>query len=126
MKRLCLGVLCGFVACASGAGTIPDNQAVSAIVGESSNQNFSVMLAVACAIRNRGTLQGVYGLTNLVVKRAPHKVRERATRAWLASAGRDVTGGCKYFGCPADKDYFLHVLHFHPVKTVGLITFYKP
>jgi hypothetical protein len=58
MKRLCLGILRGFMTCAANGGpnTVSGPDAVSAIVRESSNQNFSVMLAVACAIRNRGTL----------------------------------------------------------------------
>ena len=41
------------------AETIPTNDAVRAIIGEAGNQGYLGMLAVACGIRNRGTLKGV-------------------------------------------------------------------
>ena len=41
---------------------IPDAQAVRAIVGEAAGESFEGKLAIACAIRNRGNLHGVYGL----------------------------------------------------------------
>ena len=36
--------------------------AIRAIVGEAANQGSQGMLAIACAIRNRGHLKGAYGL----------------------------------------------------------------
>ena len=56
-------------------------------------------VAVACAIRNRGTLQGVYGVNNPVVQKATTRVRAKALRAWQASARKDIVKGCRYFGC---------------------------
>ena len=89
------------------------------------------MLAVASALRHRATLQGVYGVKNPVNTHANAALRARAQHAWLQSAQRnggqaDPSLGCKFFGCPADAHYFLHILHFRPVKTIGQITFYKP
>ena len=64
------------------------------------------MLAVAGAIRNRGTLSGVYGLRNPAVTKQPAWVWTRARHAWAASATNDITGGAthwenvKAFGLP--------------------------
>lgn len=119
----CLAVACTLSVKAAG---VPGPDAVTAIIGEAGNQSDRAMLAVACALRNRGSLQGVYGVRNPVVKQAGHSLRARAWRAWLRSARADITAGCRYFGCPHDAPYFLHTLHLRPVLTIGQITFYKP
>jgi hypothetical protein len=81
--------------------------AVRAIVGEAANQGERGMLAVAGAIRNRGTLRGVYGVKNPVADRQPAWVWARAEKAWRDSATNDVTHGathwenCRAFGTPA-------------------------
>lgn len=64
---------------------ISDNQAVRAIVGEASNQGYNGMLALACGIRNRGTLSGVYGLHAKHVDKEPKWVWDMARRAWIES-----------------------------------------
>lgn len=66
------------------ADNIPSSKAIKAIIGEAENQGPRGMLAVACAIKNRGTLKGVYGLhANRVVN---HKYSEmtwlNAQSAW--------------------------------------------
>jgi hypothetical protein len=46
------------------AETIPDSKKIrmiNAIIGEAEGEGYKGMLAVSCAIRNRGTLKGVYG-----------------------------------------------------------------
>jgi hypothetical protein len=43
------------------AERIPKERAVNAIIGEAEGEGYRGMLAVACAIRNRGSLRGVYG-----------------------------------------------------------------
>lgn len=81
------------------AAEIPESRAVRAIIGEAENQGYDGMLAVACAMRNRGTLQGVYG------ERAPrvmqHKYSDKiyalAVKAWRASANCDVTHGANHW-----------------------------
>jgi hypothetical protein len=117
LAALLLGVM------ASKAGTITTRQAVDAIIGEAGDQSFTTQVAVACAIRNRGTLQGVYGLNNPVVQKATPRVRAKALRAWQASARQDIVKGCKFFGCPADAPALLSY-GLQPVCMSGAITFY--
>jgi len=111
---------------------LPDQAAIRAIVGEAANQSDRVMLAVAGALRNRGTLAGVYGLNAPITRSSTSAVWARAARAWAQSAQPisqaevRLAAGCRYFGCPTDAPYFLRTLHFHPVVTIGQITFYKP
>lgn len=103
---------------------IPTDLAVNAIIGEAGNQKFATQLDVACAIRNRGTLQGVYGVNNPVVKQASARVRARALRAWKLAALRDLTGGLKNFGCDADAPVLL-AYGLRPVFKSGDITFWQ-
>ena len=105
---------------------ISDRDAVRAIIGEGANQSDAALAGIASAIHNRGTLHGVYGLTNPVVDTASDALWARATRAWtLAKTGADAAAGCKFFGCPTDVPWF-HKHGFTAVKTIGQITFYKP
>ena len=48
----------------SARASVPDSLAVRAILGEGANQSYETKLAIACCIRNRGSLQGVYGVSN--------------------------------------------------------------
>lgn len=91
------------------AAEIPKEKAILAIIGEAENQGFKGMLAVACAIRNKGNLHGVYGsISKRVVK---HKYSDTtyslAVMAWDESARRDITHGANHwenigaFGCPS-------------------------
>lgn len=90
--------------CAS--AEVREDQAVRAIIGEASDQGYQGMLAVACAIRNRGHLKGVYGLNAKHVDREPEWVWERARKAWRESEKIDVVFGAdhweniKAFGTP--------------------------
>jgi hypothetical protein len=125
MKRILLIAMLAFSFKAN-AGHVPQRDAVRAILGEAANQPYRAMLGIAAVIRNRGSLQSVYGLGNLRAQHAPESVQAAAARAWQESANHDITGGCKYFGCPQDREYFVEELHFHPVAKIGAITFYKP
>ena len=64
---------------------IDEKQAIRAIIGEASNQGYEGMLAVACGIRNRGSLKGVYGLRAKHVQNEPEWVFKEAKRAWVES-----------------------------------------
>ena len=119
-------ILLALALAANARAGVPDNQAVRAILGEGANQPYAAKLAIACVIRNRGSLRGVYGITNELPQHCSARMRNDALRAWRESATHDVTGGCKYFGCPTDAWYFVGKLHFHPVMTIGTTTFYKP
>lgn len=82
------------VCCASCyAGSINREEAIRAIIGESSNQGYEGMLAVACGIRNRGSLDGVHGLRAPHVDNEPRWVWEQATKAWDESESNRVHSG---------------------------------
>jgi hypothetical protein len=106
MKRTLIPLLC-LLASAAGSAPISEADATRAIVGEAANQGYEGMLAVASAIRNRGTLRGVYGLKNPVADKQPGWVWARARQAWHASTTNDITAGAthwenvKAFGTPA-------------------------
>lgn len=74
---------------------IPVTLAVKAIIGEAENQGFQGMLAVACTIRNRGTLHGVYGLHSprVLCCKYSHRTYKLAQRAWKLSKHEDITHG---------------------------------
>jgi len=112
---------------------IPSALAVDALIGEAGNQPYATQVLVARALRNRGSLQGVYGVNNPVVRKASARLRARCLRAWNESAvankvGRDsgapIRFPYRYFGCEADKNYFL-AIGFKPVCKSGAITFYQ-
>ena len=108
------------------AFAIDDNQAVRAIVGECSNQGERGMLAVACAIRNRDSLDGVMGLKAHHIKTEPRWVWQRARRAWADSLKGDITGGAvsweneRVFGKPYWARYMRRTVQ------IGDHTFYAP
>jgi hypothetical protein len=76
---------------------ISDAAATRAIVGEAANQGYRGMLAVAGAIRNRGTLRGVYGLHNPSANQQPAWVWSWARRAWSESRTNDITLGATHW-----------------------------
>ena len=81
---------------------LPEVKAVRAILGEAGGTGFKGMLAVACALRHRGTFHGVYGLNNPVVDRQPARAWKLARRAWLASQKRDTVDGANHWGNAQD------------------------
>lgn len=109
-------------------GAISDARAVNAIIGEAENQGYNGMLAVAYAIRNRGTLRGVYGEHSPRVKKAGLRIRAEAAKAWKNSQMRwgDITGGAthwenvKAFGRP----YW--TASMVPTVLIGDHQFYRP
>lgn len=106
------------------AGKIDTEQAVRAIVGEGASQSFKAQTAIACVIRNRGSLQGVYGANNKSVAKASMKTLAIARQAWQQSATNDVTHGIKFFGCQSDYGYFRSI-GLHPAFKIDGITFWK-
>ena len=81
-----------------------DELCIRAIVGESSNQGYQGMLALASGLRNRGTLQGVYGLN--AKHKEPAWVWEQARKAWAESEHNRIHMGThweniKAFGKPS-------------------------
>ena len=113
------------------AATVPYNErnAILAIIGEGENQGYTGMLALAGAIRNRGTLKGVYGVkAPRVVKRLYSKATyAMAQKAWAESLKVDITKGAdhweniKAFGKPywvaSMKETYRHKDHvFYKAK----------
>ena len=87
------------------ASEINDNLAIRAIIGEASNQGYQGMLALAVGIRNRGTLQGVYGLKAKHIDKESQWVWSLAKRAWQESKYNRIHSGThweniKAFGKP--------------------------
>jgi len=87
------------------AENIKEDQNIRAIIGEASNQGYQGMLAVACGIRNRGSLKGVYGATAKHIDNEPEYVWKLAEKAWLESEYNRIHTGThwenvKAFGTP--------------------------
>lgn len=94
---------------ASKAPKFTDRRAVAAIIGEVAGEGgsnmklkFEAMVACAHAIRNRGTLKGVFGEHNPIVKTEPEWVWKMAWKAWMQSAkdkdcGVDPTCGATHW-----------------------------
>ena len=90
------------------AGTVSQNQAVNALLGEAVGTP-AAMPAIASVIRARGSLRGIYGVNNPCVRRASAHSRAVALAAWQGSATNDASRGCHYFGCGTDSAYFIRI-----------------
>ncbi|MCK5161623.1 MAG: hypothetical protein KAQ99_08635 [Candidatus Aureabacteria bacterium] len=75
------------------AEEVKGNKAIRAIIGEASGEGYTGMVAVACAIRNRGTLKGVYGQYAKHVDKEPQWVWGLAKKAWKESKNVDIVNG---------------------------------
>ena len=99
MNRARIGLFCIVMVLAtfslSFAGNTPIKQhrAIRAIIGEAANQGYQGMLAIACGIRNRGTLEGVYGVNAKHVDSQPDWVWQRAKKAWKESKTNRIHQG---------------------------------
>ena len=85
---------------------ISEKRAIKAILGEARGGGYEAMYAVACGIRNRGTLKGVRGV-NAFMEPISGDLYQLASKAWHTSEdGPDVTHGgthwenVKKFGKP--------------------------
>ena len=70
---------------------------VRAIIGEAASEGYEGMLAVGEAIRNRGTLKGVYGVKAKFVDKEPEWVWQLAKKAWDASESSNIVGGATHW-----------------------------
>lgn len=109
------------------AAEIPEDLAVKAIVGEAEDQGYRGMLAVACGIRNRGTLKGVVGVRSkraLTPGLVQKKYWDMARKAWKESEtnrmhNADHWENIKQFGIPEWAGRMVLVI------TVGDHAFYR-
>jgi len=74
-----------------------DKNAILAIIGEAEGEGEWGMMAMACAISNRGTLNGVYGVNSpRVTKKLYSKaIYAQAEAAWNASQSPDGYYACR-------------------------------
>lgn len=67
------------------------------VIGESASEGSKGMIAVAEAIRNRGTTKGVYGCNAKFVDNEPQWVWDKARKAWELSEHTNVTEGATHW-----------------------------
>jgi len=101
------------------------SEAVRAIIGEAAGEPFQTKLAIAGALRNRGTLDGVRGRRNArMIDAQPAWVWRDARRAWAESATNDISRGGTFFesiNFPAPA----WAAGMRVTATVGKFRFYK-
>ena len=69
---------------------------IHAVLGEARSEGFKGMYAIAHAIRNRGTLVGVYGAKTRFIE--PWHVHAKGALAWILSGlGPDTTKGSTHW-----------------------------
>jgi hypothetical protein len=102
------------------AAEVPQALAIRAIVGEAENQGFEGLLAVAEAIRTRGSLKGVYGAKRDISK-APKSVIKEAERAWEVSKDTTTAKGADVWGTESDVRKFRKTRWFKSYRQVAKI-----
>ena len=122
MKRIAIALA---LSTAAASASVNPSQARRAIVGEAAGESYQVKVCIASAIRNRGTLHGVYGLNARNIDHQPKWVFKHADSAWKESAKHDYALGCTMFGSVEDDWYFNRVLRLKPVFTIGKTRFYR-
>ena len=103
---------------------ISDSDAVRAIVGEAAGESYKGKLAVAGALRNRGTLSGVYGLNAKHVSSQPEMVWADARRAWSESLTNDISLGATHWESSDFKTPYW-ARRMKVTARIGKHTFYK-
>ncbi len=103
---------------------------IRAVLGESEGEGFKGMLAVACTIRHRGNLKGVYGLRAFRVTHRLYSAHSLvlAEKAWAVSAHTDTVNGATGWGSASDIELFKHTSwwkHMRIVAHVGHHWFYR-
>lgn len=102
---------------------------IKSILGEARGEGDAAMYAIASAIRNRGTLKGVYGFNAKMEDISP-ELWQRADRAWWTSEweGDTVHGGTHWlsdYDREHCKSWRVWIADYKAVARVGTTTFYK-
>lgn len=76
-----------FMSCNKVHADVNQSRAVNAIIGEAEGEGYDGMKAIACAIRNRGTLKGVYGekAPRVLAHKYSDNIEAKALVAWTTS-----------------------------------------
>lgn len=97
---------------------------VRCIVGEAEDQLFDGQVAVGEAIRNRGSLKGVYGCTAKRTYSASDVVWKRANRAWVRSQYTNLVKGADHWHSDREPEAWWEKYGVFTVK-IGSHKFYK-
>ena len=125
---LVLAILVNFTASQGLSQKIPafsDKNCIQAIVGEAAGQSYREKLAIAGALRNRGTLAGVYGFRAQHVNHEAPRVWRDAAAAWQASKTVDLSAGATFW----EGDRFKKpkwAVSMKETAHVGSTVFYRP
>jgi spore germination cell wall hydrolase CwlJ-like protein len=108
------------------AGAMDGEKAVQAVIGEAAGEPFASKVAIAAAIRNRGTLEGVRGVRNqrMIQSQTP-AVWNAARAAWAQSATNDVTHGGTHWESSNFKTPSWS-RNMTKTATIGRFRFFKP
>ena len=98
---------------------------IRGIVGEAEDQGYEGMLAVAEAIRNRGTLHGVYGIKSERLTDVEPWVWDQAARAYLASQTSNTVLGADHWHNTAREGENYWTRRYELMVVIGDHHFYK-
>lgn len=124
MRKAIHGVAIGLLMLMASTGTaqaVPEEQAIRGIIGEASGEGYRGMLAIAAAIRNRGTLKGVYGVDAPHIKTEPQTTWAKARMAWEESKQKDPTKGATVWGNEEDVRKFRRTKWFWRMERTAVI-----
>lgn len=120
-----------FTSC-SYASPVPltDKTAILSIIGEAEAESQTGKIAIAEAIRNRGTLKGVYGARSkrVINKLYTNKTYLLAKAAWFDSLNTDYVKGADHWGSDSDIVKFKKESWFKNCKQtarIGNHSFFK-
>ena len=82
MKKIVLFCILSTFLAFPAEAAIDDNQAIKALIGEAGGQQDDELLAHAYALKNRGTLKGVYGLYATHTPKPTEEQWQKVSRAW--------------------------------------------
>jgi len=118
MKKIIISLICLMAVMPVQGESMRENKTIRAIMGEASGEGYKGMLAIACAIRNRGTLKGVYGVRAKHIDKEPQWVWDLAYQAYKDSEKVDITNGATHWGGKeCDKDWISKMERSGFIKT---------
>ena len=110
------------------ANMVNPTEAVNAIIGESEAEPFIGKIAIGEAIRNKGNLRGVYGLSSTRITKASSRVRAECEAAWRESRASSLVGDASVWGTDSDVRKFKKSRWFRSyefVRRIGNHSFFR-